>query len=129
MNTSDCAAAALCPIWLIAPTTPEERIAKIARRAQGFIYYVSREGVTGMQAEVSAGIGEMTARIRAYSPLPIAVGFGISNAEQARRVAANAEAIVVGSAVVTRIAEHGKSSALVPTVAAFVHELSLALKS
>lgn len=123
------AAAALCPIWLIAPTTPEERIAKIARRAQGFIYYVSREGVTGMQAEVSAGIGEMTARIRAYSPLPIAVGFGISNAEQARRVAANAEAIVVGSAVVTRIAEHGKSSALVPTVAAFVHELSLALKS
>ena len=123
------AATDLCPIWLIAPTTPDERIAKIARRARGFIYYVSREGVTGMQAKVSETIGEMTAKIRVHSPLPIAVGFGISNIEQARSVAASAEAIVVGSAVVNRIAEHGKSPELVPTVAAFVRELSLAIKS
>lgn len=121
--------AGLCPIWLIAPTTPDERIAKIARRARGFIYYVSREGVTGMQAKVSDTIGEMTAKIRAHSSLPIAVGFGISNAEQARLVAAHAEAIVVGSAVVSRIAEHGQSRDLVPIIAAFVHELSLALNS
>lgn len=120
-------ASGLCPIWLVAPTTPEERIAKIARRARGFIYYVSREGVTGMQARVSETIGEMTALIRAHSRLPIAVGFGISNAEQARLVSQTAEAIVVGSAVVNRIAEHGKSPTLVPTVAAFVREISQAI--
>lgn len=119
----------LCPIWLVAPTTPEDRIEKITRRARGFIYYVSREGVTGMQAQVSDTIGEMTARIRKHSPLPIAVGFGISNPEQARLVARHAEAIVVGSAVVNRIAEHGKSPSLVPTVAAFVRQLSEAIKS
>ena len=119
----------LCPIWLVAPTTPEERIAKISRRARGFIYYVSREGVTGMQAQVSETIGQMTARIRAHTTLPIAVGFGISNAEQARLVAGHAEAIVVGSAVVNRIAEYGQSPALVPTVAGFVRELSEAIKS
>jgi len=119
----------LCPIWLVAPTTPEERISKIVRRARGFIYYVSREGVTGMQSQVSDTIGAMTARIRAHSPLPIAVGFGISNPEQARLVARNAEAIVVGSAVVNRIAELGKSPALVSSVAAFVRELSQAIKS
>src|SRR4029077_15672465 len=81
------AAAGLCPIYLIAPTTPPERIALIAPRARGFIYYVSREGVTGMQAKVSDTIGLMTGKIRAHSALPIAVGFGISNAEQAREVA------------------------------------------
>ena len=68
----------------------------IARRASGFIYYVSREGVTGMQTKVSDTIGAMTRQIRAHTDLPIAVGFGISNAEQARAVAQHAEAIVVG---------------------------------
>ncbi|MBI3876987.1 MAG: tryptophan synthase subunit alpha, partial [Verrucomicrobia bacterium] len=101
--------AGLCAIWLIAPTTPEDRIEKIVRRGAGFIYYVSREGVTGMQAKVSSTIGEMTAKIRKHSPLPIAVGFGISNPEQAKLVAQHAEAIVVGSAVVNQIAGNGKS--------------------
>jgi len=123
------AAAGLAPIYLIAPTTPESRIALIAPRARGFIYYVSREGVTGMQSKVSTTIAEMTGRIRAHSALPIAVGFGISNAEQAREVATHAEAIVVGSAIVNRIAEHGKSPDLVPRVAAFVAELSAAVRS
>ncbi len=118
----------LCPIYLIAPTTPESRIAVIAPRARGFIYYVSREGVTGMQAKVSDTIGDMTSRIRTHSSLPIAVGFGISNAEQARQVAASAEAIVVGSAVVNRIAELGRSPELVPRVGGFVAELAAALR-
>lgn len=121
-------AADLCPIWLIAPTTPPDRIAKIVRRGRGFLYYVSREGVTGMQAKISDTIQEMTAQIRAHSSLPIAVGFGISNPEQARAVAQYADAVVVGSAVVTRIAEHGRSSDLVPRVAGFVRELAAALK-
>ncbi len=121
--------AGLCAIWLIAPTTPEDRMGQIARRASGFIYYVSREGVTGMQTQVSDTIAGMTAKIRAHSPVPIAVGFGISNAEQARAVAQHAEAIVVGSAVVNQIAAHGSSAALVPTVAAFVEGLARAIKS
>ncbi len=116
--------AGLCPIWLIAPTTPDDRIKRIARRAKGFIYYVSREGVTGMQSTVSATIGDMTSRIRAHSPLPIAVGFGISNPDQARQVAAHAEAIVVGSAIVHRIGELGRSPELVPAVGAFVRSLA-----
>ena len=123
------AEAGLCPIYLIAPTTPEDRIALIAPRARGFIYYVSREGVTGMQSKISDTIGEMTAKIRAHSPLPIAVGFGISNPEQARAVAQHAEAIVVGSAVVHRIATLGRNPGLVSEVSAFVSSLSQAIKS
>jgi tryptophan synthase alpha chain len=121
-------AAGLCNIYLIAPTTPEDRMELIARRASGFIYYISREGVTGMQAKVSDTIGEMTRRIRAHTDLPIAVGFGISNAEQARAVAQHAEAIVVGSAIVNQIAEHGKSPDLVARVSDFVRSLAAAVK-
>lgn len=121
--------AGLCNIYLIAPTTPEDRMELIAKRAQGFIYYVSREGVTGMQAKVSDTIGSMTAKIRAHTQLPIAVGFGISNPEQARLVAQSAEAIVVGSAVVNQIAENGKSPELVAKVSSFVKSLGDAVKS
>ena len=120
--------AGLCNIYLIAPTTPDERIALIAKRASGFIYYVSREGVTGMQQKVSDTIGMMTGKIRQHTALPIAVGFGISNPEQARAVAANSEAIVVGSAIVSQIAASGKSPDLVTKVSAFVKTLADAVK-
>jgi tryptophan synthase alpha chain len=121
--------AGLCVIYLVAPTTPDDRIELIVKRGTGFIYYVSREGVTGMQSRVSDTIAAMTAKIRAHTQLPIAVGFGISNPEQARAVAASAEAIVVGSAVVNQIAEHGKSRDLVPRVTAFVKSIAEAVKS
>ncbi len=121
--------AGLCNIYLIAPTTPDERIGLIAKRASGFIYYVSREGVTGMQQKVSDTIGVMTAKIRQHTTLPIAVGFGISNPEQARIVAANAEAIVVGSAIVNQISANSKSSDLVAKVGAFVKTLADAVKA
>src|SRR6266852_6356633 len=88
--------AGLCNIYLIAPTTPDSRVELIVKRAAGFIYYVSREGVTGMQQKVSDTIAQMTAKIREHTDLPIAVGFGISNADQVRFVAQHAEAIVVG---------------------------------
>lgn len=120
--------AGLCVIYLIAPTTPDERIELIVKRGTGFIYYVSREGVTGMQAKVSDTIATMTAKIRAHTQLPIAVGFGISNPEQARTVAASAEAIVVGSAIVNQIAQHGQSKDLVPRVSEFVKSLADAVK-
>src|ERR1043166_1083544 len=116
----------LCNIYLVAPTTPDDRIALIVKRARGFIYYVSREGVTGMQQKLSDTIAQMTAKIRAHTDLPIAVGFGISTPEQARTVAACAEAIVVGSAIVNQIAANGKSAELVPKVAAFVKTLAAA---
>jgi tryptophan synthase alpha chain len=121
--------AGLCAIWLVAPTTPEDRIARIARRASGFIYYVSREGVTGMQERVSDTIAAMTARIRAHTDLPVAVGFGISNPAQARLVAQHAEAVVVGSAVVDRIARLGRAPDMVEQVAGFVRTLADAVKS
>lgn len=115
--------AGLSVIYLVAPTTPEDRIEKIVKRGTGFIYYISREGVTGMQESVAANIADRTAKIHAHTDLPVAVGFGISNPEQARLVAENADAIVVGSAIVNQIAERGKSSDLVPKVTAFVESL------
>ena len=122
------AAAGLNNIYLIAPTTPEERMELIAKRARGFIYYVSREGVTGMQSKVSDTIASMTAKIRAHTTLPIAVGFGVSNPEQARTVAQFAEAVVVGSAIVNQIAEHGHSADIVPIVSDFVRALAKGVK-
>lgn len=119
----------LATIYLVAPTTPDERIGLIAKRGTGFIYYVSREGVTGMQSKVAVNIGEMAAKIRAHTTLPIAVGFGISNPEQARAVAQSAEAVVVGSAVVNQIAANGKDADLVQKVCAFTKELVDAVKS
>ena len=119
--------AGLCNIYLVAPTTPEDRIELIVKRGSGFIYYISREGVTGMQQKVSDTIAQMTAKIRAHTDLPVAVGFGISTPEQAKTVAANAEAIVVGSAVVNKIAGHGKSKDMVRRVSAFVKALADAI--
>lgn len=120
--------AGLCNIYLVAPTTPDDRIELIVKRGTGFIYYVSREGVTGMQQKVSDTIASMTAKIRASTDLPIAIGFGISNPEQAKAVAQYAEAIVVGSAVVNQIAEHGKSPDLISRVGNFVNTLVTAIK-
>ena len=118
----------LCVIYLVAPTTPDDRIGFIVKRGNGFIYYVSREGVTGMQQKVSENIAQMTAKIRAHTKLPIAVGFGISTPEQAKVVAACSDAVVVGSAIVNQIAKHGKSRDLVPQVSAFTKSLIAAVK-
>jgi tryptophan synthase alpha chain len=115
-------------IYLVAPTTPEDRIELIVKRGMGFIYYVSREGVTGMQSKIADTIGDMTKKIRAHTNLPIAIGFGISNPEQAKAVAQYSEAIVVGSAVVNQIAKLGKTAEMVPTVSRFVSELAQAIK-
>ena len=119
----------LCVIYLVAPTTPDDRIGFIVKRGTGFIYYVSREGVTGMQQKVSENIAQMTAKIRAHTKLPIAVGFGISNPEQAKLVASCSDAVVVGSAIVNQIAKYGKSPELVPQVNAFTKSLIAPVKS
>jgi tryptophan synthase alpha chain len=120
--------AGLCHIYLVAPTTPATRMEKIVKRGSGFIYYISREGVTGMQSKVASNLAEQVAKIRLHTKLPIAVGFGISNPEQAKAVAKEADGCVVGSAVVNQIAEHGKSPDLVRKVTDFVKSLAQALK-
>jgi tryptophan synthase alpha chain len=113
-------------IRLVAPTTPPQRIQIIAKNARGFLYYVSREGVTGARETVSASLADQLKQLRKFSELPIAVGFGISNPEQAREVARHADAVVVGSAIVDLIARHGKQS--VEHVGAFARELVAAIR-
>jgi tryptophan synthase alpha chain len=121
--------AGLCHIYLVAPTTPEDRMALIVKRGSGFIYYISREGVTGMQSSVASNLASQMAKIRSHTSLPIAVGFGISNPAQAKEVAREADGCVVGSAIVNQIAQYGKSPELVAKVGAFVKSLGEAVKS
>jgi tryptophan synthase alpha chain len=116
-------------IRLVAPTTSESRIARIVSQASGFIYYVSREGVTGERSDVSQGINEQVARIRKYTDLPVAVGFGISTPDQARTVAQLADAVVVGSAIVRRIGEIGDTDTLAKQIGVFVRPLVSAVES
>jgi tryptophan synthase alpha chain len=114
-------------IRLIAPTTPPARMERIAQAADGFIYYVSREGVTGEQAALSDSIAAQVTEIKKHTDLPVAVGFGISTPTQAAEVARYADAAVVGSAIVRRIAEHGKSHDLPRLIADFVSPLAEAV--
>jgi tryptophan synthase alpha chain len=90
-------------VCIVAPTTPDSRLPRIAAAATGFIYYVSREGVTGVRDQLAAGIPEAVARIRSHTKLPVAVGFGISTRAQVAQVAALADGVVVGSALVNII--------------------------
>lgn len=114
-------------IRLIAPTTPPERLQEITDTAEGFIYYVSREGVTGEQSSLSTDIAERVAAIRALTNVPVAVGFGISNPEQAATVAALADGVVVGSAIVRKIGEIGDVPELPSKIADFVRPIAEAV--
>ena len=116
-------------IRLIAPTTPDERIAEIASGAEGFVYYVSREGVTGEQQSLAEGIGEQVAKIKSSTRAPVVVGFGISSPDQASEVARNSDGVVVGSAIVKRVAEHAGDPDLATHIEAFVKPLVDAVKA
>jgi tryptophan synthase alpha chain len=96
----------LDPVFLIAPTSTEQRIAKIGAVASGFVYYVSLKGVTGAANLDVDSVRQKIETIRARIDLPIGVGFGISNADAAARVSACSDAVVVGSAIVKRMAVH-----------------------
>ncbi len=112
----------LALIRLLAPTTAHERALEIMRRTQGFLYYVARLGVTGAQAALrSELVGELKS-LRAYSKVPIAVGFGISSPEQASAIAAVADGVIVGSALIDRIDAGGTQAA-----AALVRDLRTGL--
>ena len=110
-------------IYLAAPTSTDERLSLIARRAGGFIYAVSRAGVTGARAEVSAEAERLVARLRKVSDLPVAVGFGISDAGQVAEVWRYADAAVVGSAIVAEIERRAGEGHLVARVGDFARGL------
>ncbi len=95
-------------ICLITPTTPRERMNQICAHASGFIYTVSRLGVTGMSQTVSGSAGPLVKEIRRHTKLPIALGFGVSTAAQVKEIAAYADAVVVGSAIVSAMQKAGK---------------------
>jgi tryptophan synthase alpha chain len=111
-------------IQLVAPTSTDERLRQIAERASGFIYAVSRTGVTGATAELSNEAEKLVRRVRALTDLPIAVGFGISNAEQVGDVWRYADAAVVGSAIVAEIERNAGCQDLVQVVEKFVCSLA-----
>jgi tryptophan synthase alpha chain len=90
----------LAPVFLAAPTSPDERLQAIAAHSRGFIYAISRTGITGTQQSLAADAADLVARIRRWTALPVAVGFGISSAEHVAQVAEFADAAVVGSAIV-----------------------------
>ena len=113
----------LDPIFLAAPTTSEKRLARIAQHAQGFIYAVSRAGVTGERDEMTRDAEALVKRVRLVSDLPVAVGFGISSPEQVRAVWRFADAAVVGSAIVREIERLANSPDLVKRVGDFARSL------
>jgi tryptophan synthase alpha chain len=117
----------LCRISLVAPTSPSERIARIVRGATGFVYYVSREGVTGMQTNISTNTGNRVEMIRQQTSLPICIGFGISTPEQAHTVAQQADGAVVGSALVNQIAQLGNDPELAQKLEDFARPLAEAI--
>lgn len=111
-------------IFLVAPTSTDDRLKLVAERASGFIYAVSRAGVTGTRETVSAEAEKLTNRMRKFSDLPVAVGFGISNAEQVADVHRYADAVVVGSAIVAEMERFGDSPDLVKRIGEFLTGLT-----
>ena len=115
-------------ISVIAPTTGEKRLRKIAAAATGFLYYISITGVTGTAAPRIEDIKREVSKIRKITKLPLAVGFGISNPKQAQEIAGFADGIVIGSAVVRLIDENKNNSDLVEIVSQYISEIKDALR-
>lgn len=112
-------------ISLIAPTS-HDRVAMIAKEAEGFVYCVSSLGVTGMRSEITTDVGAMVALVKSVSDIPAAIGFGISNPEQAAKMAAKSDGVIVGSAIVKIVEKYGKDA--VPYVAEFVRSMKDAIR-
>jgi len=114
-------------ISLIAPTTNDARIAEIASRAKGFLYYITVTGVTGTARPDPSAVAQDVQRIRHFSDLPVVAGFGISTPDQAAEIAPLADGIVIGSAVVRIIAEHQGEAALLQRVSSYIGAIRKAL--
>lgn len=114
----------LQPVFLVAPTSPDERLQRIAEVSEGFIYAISRVGITGTQLQLAGDARDLVTRLRRYTSLPIALGFGISNAEHVAAVAQFADAAVVGSAIVALI-ERSSAEQAPAAVGAFIRGLRM----
>jgi tryptophan synthase alpha chain len=119
-------AAGLDPIFLLAPTSTDDRIASVGRIASGYVYYVSLKGVTGSGALDTTAVAAMLPRIRRHVSVPVGVGFGIRDAASARAVAAVADAVVIGSRLVQLLQERGRAD-VAEAARAFVAEIRRAL--
>jgi len=109
-------------VFLAAPTSTAERLAKVGEMSSGFVYCVSTTGVTGERNELPAELADLVDRVKANTRLPVAVGFGVSTPEQAHAVAASADGVVVGSALVRRQADAAGLKAFCGQLAQAVHE-------
>jgi len=116
-------------ITLIAPTSPPERIEALAKASEGFIYALSRTGVTGAQAAPSEGVGKIVAEIKQHTDTPVCVGFGINTPEQSGMVGSLSDGVVVGSAIVNQVAENAGAGDIAARVAAFTKPLIDAAKA
>ncbi len=124
-----CRAHGVKTVFIVAPTTPATRLPKIAAVATGFIYYVSREGVTGVRDQIASNIPDAVALIRKHTALPIVVGFGISTREHVRTVASQADGVVVGSALVNCIRDNlARRPAIAAALAAKASDLVAGVK-
>ena len=121
-----CKAHELELVSLIAPTS-EDRIGRIAREAEGFVYCVSSLGVTGVRSEITTDIAAMVRLVKQEKDIPCAVGFGISTPEQAKAMAAQADGVIVGSAIMKLVAKHGREA--VPHVADYVKSMKDAVRA
>ena len=120
--------AGLNTISLITPTTPEERIKQIVKDANGFVYCVSREGVTGVRDSIAEGARGLVAKIQTHTQLPVALGFGIGTPQQAAEAASFADAVVVGSAIVNKFDHNPHTPEGRIDAVKFVAEMVLAVK-
>jgi tryptophan synthase alpha chain len=112
----------LAPVFLAAPTSPDARLQAIAEASQGFVYAISRVGITGTQVDLASDAGALVARIKRYTTLPVALGFGVSTPEHVRAVGEFADAAVVGSAIVGLI-EKTPAAEAAKAVGEFVRSL------
>jgi len=119
--------AGLDPIFLISPTTTDERIRRSAELGRGFLYLISRLGVTGVRDTLATDVSALVQRVRAQSSLPVALGFGISSPEHVAQACASADAAVVGSALVNVIAQHGASPDVADRAGEYVRWLKSAV--
>ena len=123
------AAAGLQLIFLLAPTSTAERRTFVARQSQGFVYYVSLTGITGAKLLSVADVGKNVEKIRKVTHVPVAVGFGVATPEDAAKVAAIADGVIVGSAIVKLIAAHQQKPEMVKHVGEFVRSLKNAMRA
>jgi tryptophan synthase alpha chain len=112
----------LAPVFLAAPTSPDERLKAIAEHSKGFVYAISRVGITGTQEQVASDAEGLVKRLKQYTTLPVAVGFGISKAEHVQAVSTFADAAIVGSAIVKLIEDTSEADAAI-VVGKFVKAL------